>query len=151
MKQEVAEPKLSGLVDYVLTFEEVDSMLQARDIDLSSFEVDDLEDDASSDGRGFAVSGGVLAAIDNIMKEKYPDLVFNTDRAENLAECRKLLLQAKFGKRNKFIIEGMACPGGCFGGAGTIQNQNNTARHVKQFAASSSMKSSSEVYDKIVK
>ncbi|HHX53265.1 MAG TPA: 4Fe-4S binding protein [Erysipelothrix sp.] len=150
-KQEVAEPKLAGWVDYVLTFEEVDSMLQARDIDLSSFEVDDLEDDASSDGRGFAVSGGVLAAIDNIMKEKYPDLVFNTDRAENLAECRKLLLQAKFGKRNKFIIEGMACPGGCVGGAGTIQNQNKTARHVKQFAASSSMKSSSEVYDKIVK
>lgn len=150
-KQEVAEPKMAGWVDYVLTFEEVNSMLLARDIDLASLEVAELEDDASSDGRGFAVSGGVLQAIDHIMKEKYPDLVFNTDRAENLAECRKLLLQAKFGKRNKYIIEGMACPGGCVGGAGTLQNQNKTANKVKQFASSSSMKSASEVYEKIVK
>lgn len=150
-KQEVAEPKMAGWVDYVLTFEEVNSMFSARNIDLMTLPADDLIDDASKDGRGFAVSGGVLAAIDHIMKEKYPDLNFNTDRAENLAECRKLLLQAKFGKRNKYIIEGMACPGGCVGGAGTLMNQNKTHLKVKEFANASSMTSATQTYNKIYK
>lgn len=150
-KQEVVEPKMAGWVDYVLTFEEVNSMFMARNIVLSELPMDELIDDASKDGRGFAVSGGVLAAIDHIMAEKYPNLTFNTDRAENLAECRKLLLQAKFGKRNKYIIEGMACPGGCVGGAGTLMNQNKTHLRVKEFANASSMTSATQTYNKIYK
>ena len=148
-KQEVSEPKMAGWVDYVLTFEELGAMFDARNIDLSSIEIEPGIDDASSDGRGFAVSGGVLAAVEHIINEKYPDLNFATDRAENLQECRKLLLQAKFGKRNKFIIEGMACPGGCVGGAGTLVNQNKSARSVAQFAKASSKKSAQETYDEL--
>ena len=31
-----------------------------------------------------------------------------------------MLLMAKVGKRNGYLLEGMACPGGCVAGAGTI-------------------------------
>lgn len=150
-KQEIALPKMAGWVDYVLTFEEVGSMFAARNIELEKLPVPVLEDDASVDGRGFAVSGGVLKAVEHIISEKYPDLKFDTDRAENLYECRKLLLQAKFGKRNKYVIEGMACPGGCIGGAGTLINQNKANKKVLDFAKASCMKSAQETYDKVTK
>lgn len=42
-------------------------------------------------------------------------------RAEGLRECRKMIQQAKAGKFNGYLLEGMACPGGCVAGAGTIR------------------------------
>ena len=38
-----------------------------------------------------------------------------------MEECRKLLTLAKAGKYDGYLLEGMACPGGCVAGAGTIQ------------------------------
>jgi iron only hydrogenase large subunit-like protein len=43
----------------------------------------------------------------------------NIEHAESLAECKKMLMLAKAGKKNGCLIEGMACPGGCVAGAGT--------------------------------
>ena len=43
-----------------------------------------------------------------------------TARAEGLRECRKLMTLAKAGKYNGYLLEGMACPGGCVAGAGTL-------------------------------
>ncbi len=40
--------------------------------------------------------------------------------AQGLADCKKLLMLAKAGKYNGYLLEGMGCPGGCIGGAGTI-------------------------------
>ena len=33
----------------------------------------------------------------------------------------KMLMMAKTGKLNGYLLEGMACPGGCIAGAGTQQ------------------------------
>ena len=41
-------------------------------------------------------------------------------RAEGLRECRKLMTLARAGKYNGYLLEGMACPGGCVAGAGTL-------------------------------
>ena len=43
-----------------------------------------------------------------------------TARAEGLRECRKLMTLARAGKYNGYLLEGMACPGGCVAGAGTL-------------------------------
>ena len=43
-----------------------------------------------------------------------------TARAEGLRECRKLMMMAKAGKYKGYLLEGMACPGGCVAGAGTL-------------------------------
>ena len=53
------------------------------------------------------------------MREYYPDVEVNIEHAESLAECKKMLMLAKAGKKNGCLIEGMACPGGCVAGAGT--------------------------------
>ena len=49
-----------------------------------------------------------------------PALEVKTAKAEGLRECRKLMTLAKAGKYNGYLLEGMACPGGCVAGAGTL-------------------------------
>ena len=71
-------------------------------------------------GRGFAVAGGVAKAVEDMIRTEHPDMEVKTARAEGLRECRKLMTLAKAGKYNGFLLEGMACPGGCVAGAGTL-------------------------------
>lgn len=148
-KQEVAEPGMAGWVDYVLTFEEAAAMFEARNIDLETIDVSDVKYEASADGRGFAVSSGVLDAVTHMIKENHYETDVITDRAENLTECRKMLLMAKAGKRNKYLLEGMACPGGCIGGAGTLISQNKASIKVRAFAEESAKKSAQETYHEV--
>ena len=43
-----------------------------------------------------------------------------------------MLLRAKAGKLNGYLLEGMACPGGCVGGAGTVQLIPKAAQEVEK-------------------
>lgn len=89
-----------------------------RQVDVSALEEDRTAvSDASVDGRNFAVSGGVAKSVENVIREKYPDREIKMANAEGLKECRKLLTMAKAGKYNGYLLEGMACPGGCVAGA----------------------------------
>ena len=96
-------------------------MFEAKEGDFDSLEEQPAMDGASGDGRGFAVSGGVANAVVNCLKEMYPDREVKVESAEGLANCKKLLTMAKAGKYNGYLLEGMACPGGCVAGAGTLQ------------------------------
>ena len=58
----------------------------------------------------------------NVIKEKYPDRAdVEVVKADGLDECKKMLMVAKTGKYDGCLLEGMACPGGCVAGAGTVQ------------------------------
>ena len=87
-----------------------------------------------SDGRNFAVSGGVAKAVVNVINEKHPDREIKVANAEGLRDCRKLLMAAKAGKYNGYLLEGMACPGGCVAGAGTMQSIKKSAAVVGVYA-----------------
>ena len=73
---------------------------------------------ASADGRGFAVSGGVAEAVVHAVKRIDPDREVKVMNAEGLQNCKKMLQMAKIGKYNGYLLEGMACPGGCINGGG---------------------------------
>mgnify|MGYP001089046982 CR=1 FL=1 len=60
------------------------------------------------------------------------------EHAEGLDECRKILLQAKAGRKNGYLIEGMGCPGGCVAGAGTLIPVLNAKKEVRKVVESSS-------------
>ena len=64
-----------------------------------------------------------------------------TARAEGLPDCRKMLQMAKAGKYNGYLLEGMACPGGCVAGAGTIAPVKKTTAAVNQMVEKSADKS----------
>lgn len=120
-KLEASRKDIRSDIDFVLTFEEVMGMFEAKEVDFDKLEEIDCMHGASGDGRGFAVSGGVAEAVVNCAKELYPEREIKVERAEGLANCRKLLTLAKAGKYNGYLLEGMACPGGCVAGAGTVQ------------------------------
>jgi iron only hydrogenase large subunit-like protein len=86
--------------------------------------------EASGDGVGFAVSGGVAQAVKNVINKVQPDVEVKIARAEGLAECKKMLMMAKAGKYDGYLLEGMGCPGGCVAGAGTIVAPEKTAKNV---------------------
>ena len=55
-----------------------------------------------------------------------------------------MLMMAKAGKRNGYLLEGMGCPGGCVAGAGTIQPVKQSAVNVENFKGSAAAESSTE-------
>ena len=122
-------------VDFVLTFEELQGMFDAKEVDFTKIEADpaDNMDEGTGMGRGFAVGGGVAAAVVEAIKHIDPDREVLIEAVDGLRECRKMLQMAKAGKRNGYLLEGMACPGGCVAGAGTIQPVKQSAASVEQF------------------
>ncbi|MDO5425960.1 MAG: 4Fe-4S dicluster domain-containing protein [Eubacteriales bacterium] len=121
-KLEASRTEIRSDIDFVLTFEEVRGMFAAKGVDFNEIPATGELSGASADGRGFAVSGGVAEAVVNCVKELEPGREVKVARAETLQECRKLLTDARKGLYNGYLLEGMACPGGCVGGAGTIQS-----------------------------
>lgn len=121
-KLEATRRTVRSDVDFVITFEELAAMFEARNIVPADMEVEPGEGlhDASAAGRGYACAGGVAEAIERCINKYYPDVEVKIQHAEGLADCRKMLTMARLGKMNGYMIEGMGCPGGCVAGAGTI-------------------------------
>ena len=118
-KLEASRRSVRSDVDFVITFEELTGMFEAKGIDITKVEEETPIMDATSAGRGYAASGGVASAIEKCVQEYYPDTTVHIEHVESLADCKKILMLAKLGKKNGCLIEGMACPGGCIAGAGT--------------------------------
>ena len=102
-------------------------MFDAKGVDLSQLPDGEHHRKASSDGRGFAKSGGVAQAVVNHIKRIDPDREVKVVSAEGLDECMKMMKKAVAGEYNGYLLEGMACPGGCIAGAGTLQPYNKAA------------------------
>lgn len=118
-KLEASRRTIRSDVDFVITFEELCGMFEAKGILLEEIKALDEVKDATSCGRGYGVAGGVADAIEKCIKQYYPGVEVKIEHAESLSECKKMLMLAKVGKKNGCLIEGMACPGGCIAGAGT--------------------------------
>ena len=73
-------------------------------------------------------------AVVNVIKERFPDREVEVVNAEGLEECRKMLRDATRGKYNGCLLEGMACPGGCVAGPGTMMAINKSTAAVKRYA-----------------
>ena len=119
-KLEAIRADIRSDVDFVLTFEELQGMFEAKEVDFETIEPSEAMNEGTAAGRGFAVSGGVAQAVTDLIHQTNPELEVKTARAEGLRECRKLMTLAKVGKYNGYLLEGMACPGGCVAGAGTL-------------------------------
>ena len=114
-KGETLNENIVDNADYALTFPEMITLLEAKDIEIVPVEEDYQE--ASLFGKKFAGTGGVAGAVMEVMEEMGED----TSDITLLAcaggdECRKALMLLKAGKLKEDFIEGMMCPGGCVGG-----------------------------------
>lgn len=139
-KLEASRRTIRSDVDFVLTFEEIMGMFEAKGIKLEEEEQAEPLTEATAAGRGFAVSGGVANAVVEAIKRIAPDREVKVQAAQSLRECRQMLRLAKAGKLNGYLLEGMACPGGCVAGAGTLQPVNKSTTQVNLYKNKAELK-----------
>ena len=90
------------------------------------------------------MAGGVAAAVEELIHKEHPDVAIKTQRADGLRDCRKLLMLAKAGKLDGYLLEGMACPGGCVAGAGTVVSADTAAKKLAQHMTQASSKTAED-------
>lgn len=133
-KLEALEENVKDYVDFVITFEELFGLFIAKDIEPSEIETDEIINDASTVGRGFASTGGVANAVSRVAKQLDPSAVVQVETANGLHECVKMIRLAKAGKKNGMLLEGMGCEGGCIGGAGTVISIAQAKKALQKFS-----------------
>ncbi len=106
-------------VDAVLTFEELQALFDSRDIDITTLE-EDVLDNASYFGRIFARSGGLTDAVAQSLKEQEIEFDLKPVACDGIEACKMALTKKKVNALDANFIEGMACVGGCIGGAGCL-------------------------------
>ena len=95
--------------------------------------------EASAPGVGFAAGGGVAKAVEDVIHRLHPEVEVKTITADGLRECRQMLRIARTGKYDGYLLEGMACPGGCIAGAGTIQPLEKSRRSLEKYKSAVSI------------
>ncbi|MCI8633692.1 MAG: 4Fe-4S binding protein [Lachnospiraceae bacterium] len=129
-KKEFQLESVRPYIDCVLTFEELQALFGSRDIELESLP-EDVLDNASYYGRIFARSGGLADAVRQALKEHgMEDYDYRPISCDGIEACRMALLKANAGKLPENFIEGMACTGGCIGGAGCLTHEEKDKRQV---------------------
>lgn len=130
-KMEARRPEVRPYIDCVLTFEELQALLDSRNIDLSSLAIFKL-DEASGFGRNFAHSGGVSAAVKQALAERGSTFEVKPEICDGIDACRLALTRASKGRPRGNFIEGMACVGGCVNGAGCLSHSDKNAAMVSK-------------------
>ena len=143
-KLEASRRTIRSDVDFVLTFEELMGMFQAKGINFAEVEPGEPFADSTAAGRGFAVGGGVAQAVADCIKQIDPDREVKVQSAQGLHDCKRMLMLAKAGKYDGYLLEGMGCPGGCVAGAGTLQPIAKASASVKQYMNKAEHKLASE-------
>ena len=118
-KSESQLDSVKPYVDSVLTFEELQALFDSRDIDITTLS-EGLLDNASYYGRIFARCGGLSEAVAQGLKEQNIDVDLTAISCDGIEECRVALLKKSKNLLDANFIEGMACVGGCIGGAGCL-------------------------------
>ena len=119
-------------VDCVLTFEELQALFDSRDIDIETLE-EGVLDNASYFGRLFARSGGLTNATKQAMVEQGIDFEIKPVVCDGIEACRLALLKLNKGILDGNFVEGMACGGGCIGGAGCLTHGEKNKAEVDKY------------------
>lgn len=131
-KAEFQKPEVRPYIDSVITFEELQALFDSRDFDITSFEETEL-DNASYFGRIFARSGGLSDAVSQALKERKIDFDLKPVSCDGIENCRTALLKASKNVLDGNFIEGMACVGGCIGGAGCLTHGEKNKKEVDAY------------------
>lgn len=131
-KMEIQKEKVKPYVDCALTFEELQALFDSRDIDITQLG-EDVLDNASYFGRIFARCGGLADAVAEGIKEHNADFELKAVSCDGIDECRKALIKASKNIPVGNFIEGMACVGGCIGGAGCLTHGEKNKAEVDKY------------------
>ncbi len=142
-KAEAQLESVKPYVDSVLTFEELQALFDSKDIDITTLE-EDVLDNASYYGRIFARSGGLSDAVAQAMKEQNIEFDLKPAVCDGIEACRVALLKKSKNVLDANFIEGMACVGGCIGGAGCLTHGEKNKSDVDKYGREAMEKSISD-------
>lgn len=131
-KMEQFNENSAPYVDCVITFEELQALLDSKEIVLENLEESHL-DNASYFGRIFARCGGLSDAVKESLKEQNINFEVKGVSCSGLDECRRALLVNKGEVKPNNFIEGMACVGGCIGGPACLTHELRDAASVDKY------------------
>ena len=133
-KGETLNPFIADRPDYAMTYGEMVALLDSRGITIEP--VDEAYQESSIYGKKFAGSGGVAAAVLEVMQEMGEDISdISLLTCAGGEECKKALTLLKVGRLQEDFVEGMMCPGGCVGGPSKHQAENIVLRSRAQLLA----------------
>lgn len=139
-KAEAQLETVKPYVDAVLTFEELQALFDSRDIEITELS-EGVLDNASYFGRIFARSGGVSDAVAQAIHEQNIDFEVKACACDGIEECRTALLKKSKNVLDANFIEGMACVGGCIGGAGCLTHGEKNKAEVDKYGREAMEKS----------
>lgn len=131
-KAEVQRDGVKQYVDAAMTFEELQALFDSRDMEIMSLP-EDVLDNASYFGRIFARSGGLSDAVAQAFKEQNIEFDLKPVACDGIEECRMALLKKSKNVLDANFIEGMACKGGCIGGAGCLTHGEKNKAGVDKY------------------
>jgi [FeFe] hydrogenase (group B1/B3) len=131
-KAEVRKESVKPYVDEAMTFEELQALFDSKDIDITALP-EDVLDNASYFGRIFARCGGLSDAVKEGIKEQNLDFEVKPYSCDGIEACRMALLMKSKGRLDANFIEGMACIGGCIGGAGCLTHGEKNKAEVDKY------------------
>lgn len=132
-KAEVQSESVKPYVDAALTFEELQALFDSRDIDITTLE-EGVLDNASYFGRIFARCGGLSDAVAEGLKEQgLDDFELKPCSCDGIEACRVALMRKSKNLLDANFIEGMACVGGCIGGAGCLTHGEKNKAEVDKY------------------
>ena len=131
-KAEVKKESVREYVDAAMTFEELQALFDSKDLDITTLS-EDVLDNASYFGRIFARSGGLSDAVAEALKEHgETDFVLKPCSCDGIEACKIALLKKSKNVLDANFIEGMACLGGCIGGAGCLTHGEKNKNEVNK-------------------
>jgi [FeFe] hydrogenase (group B1/B3) len=143
-KMECQKDSVKPYIDSVIVFEELQALFDSKDIDITGLQ-EDVLDNASYFGRIFARSGGLSDAVAQALKELHiDDFRLKAVACDGIEACRAALLKASKGALDANFIEGMACVGGCIGGAGCLTHGEKNKIEVDKYGKEALEKSISD-------
>ncbi len=131
-KEEAQLETVKPYVDSVMTFEELQALFDSRDLDITTLG-EDVLDNASYFGRIFARSGGLTDAVGEALRERGSDFAVKPAVCDGIEACKLALLKKSKGLLDANFIEGMACVGGCIGGAGCLTHGEKNKADVDKY------------------
>jgi [FeFe] hydrogenase (group B1/B3) len=150
-KKEIQLEKVAPYIDNVITFEELQALLDSRDIYVSELPEEELNG-ASCFGRIFARSGGLAEAVKEGLKENGDEgFDYRPVSCSGIDECKVALLKASKGLLKENFIEGMACEGGCVGGAGCLTHQISNSKAIDKYGSDAGEKTIKEAVEEAIK
>ena len=132
-KAEVQREAVKPYVDVALTFEELQALFDSKDIDITALD-EDILDNASFFGRIFARSGGLSDAVAQGLREHgETEFQLKAVPCDGIEACRAALMRKSKNVLDGNFIEGMACVGGCIGGAGCLTHGEKNKAEVDKY------------------